>query len=452
MKNKSLWIILLVLMIVVVCGLIVSVLGIGIFSFTSISSVSNSVENLGERFLNGEVFNSSDFSVQASEEKTFLVGSENITLVVENQFGDVVVQGVETDEISMSVLKTAYGISEAVATENLDSLQYEVIEEPGRLTIRVLDQDQMLNNPGSIDFKMDVPVNTNIVFSTNMGDLYAGNVVGDVDLHSSFGDVEVRDMQDGELNADTNSGKVTLRGINVPDDSITVNTQFGDVNIFQANARSLSVSSSNGAMNLENVIVSGDIDLTDNFGSVGYRKGEARNVNIKSSNGKLTLNGITIENKLVAHTDFGDIEIGETLAAAYDLDTKNGKVNLNGTENAEIKVSSDFGELVLTNISNSLVDAETKNGAISFSGSLAEGNHRIISDFGAITLQLPANQSIDCDIKTSFGKISSEFDLTISGEIDEKHFVGKINDGGGLLTVETQNGNISLEKTMVGEE
>ena len=36
------------------------------------------------------------------------------------------------------------------------------------------------------DFKMDVPVNTNIVFSTNMGDLYAGNVVGDVDLHSSF--------------------------------------------------------------------------------------------------------------------------------------------------------------------------------------------------------------------------------------------------------------------------
>ena len=452
MKNRWLWIILLVLMIVVVCGLIVSVLGIGIFSFTSLSSVSNSVENLGERFLNGEVLNNKDFSVQASEEKTFLVGSEKIILVVENRFGDVVVQGVETDEINMSVLKTAYGISEEVATENLDLLEYEVVEEPGRLTIRVLEQENMLNNPGSIDFKMEIPVNTNISFSTNMGDLYVGNVVGDVDLNTSFGDIEVRDMQDGELKAETNSGEVILRGINVPDDSIDVNTQFGDVSIFQADASFLSSSSSNGTMNLENVIVAGDIELTDNFGSIGYRRGEAGNVKIKSSNGTLTLNGITIENKLVAHTDFGDIDLEETIATEYDLATKNGKVNLNGANNATIKVLSDFGELVFSNINDSLIDAETRNGAISFSGSLAEGNHRIISDFGAITLQLPANQSIDCDIKTSFGRISSEFDLTISGEIDEKHFVGKINDGGGLLTIETQNGNITLEKTIVVEE
>jgi hypothetical protein len=65
---------------------------------------------------------------------------------------------------------------------------------------------------------------------------------------------------------------------------------------------------------------------------------------------------------------------------------------------------------------------------------------------------MPSTQSIDCEIKTGFGKIESDFDITVSGAIEEKHLSGKINDGGGLLTIETQNGNISLEKTTLVEE
>ena len=145
MKNKWLWIILLVLMIVAVCGLIVSVLGIGIYSFTGISSVSNSAESVVDQFFNREAFRNSDISIETSEDKIFLTGSEDITIVVENRFGDVVVQGKETDEVFMSVMKKAWGISEEAATENLELLQYEVIETPGTLTIRVLEPTRLLN-------------------------------------------------------------------------------------------------------------------------------------------------------------------------------------------------------------------------------------------------------------------------------------------------------------------
>jgi len=140
------------------------------------------------------------------------------------------------------------------------------------------------------------------------------------------------------------------------------------------------------------------------------------------------------------------------LAVAYDLLTKNGQIDLNRADDATLKIVTDFGNIDLKNIKSSIIDIETKNGTITVNGSLAQGNHRLISDFGSITLRMPADQSVDCDIKTNFGKINSEFDLTVSGSIDAKHFVGKINDGGGLLTIVTQNGNIILGKTTVTEE
>lgn len=452
MKLKWLWIILLVLMIMVVCGLIVSVLGMGIYSFTSNSSQSGSTGPMVERLFNDEIFNDRIISIETTEDKTFLIGSEKITLVVENQFGNVIVQGKETDEIFMSVLKTAWGTSDEEASQNLELLEYEVIEEPGKLIIRVLKPEKMVNRPGSIDFKMDIPINTSVSFETKNGNLYAANLRGDIDMEASFGNVEVRDIQDGKLNVDSKNGNITLRGINVADFPVAVNSEFGDVNIFQVNADQLTASITNGRMSLENIKVTGDIDLSNNFGDVGYRSGQAVNLTVTSVNGKITLTGITVEENLIAHTDFGNVDLVETLASDYDLLTKNGRIDLNGADSAQIKVVTDFGDIELVNIKDSIIDAETKNGTITVNGNLAEGDHRLISDFGSITLRMPANQSVDCDIKTNFGKINSEFELTVSGAIDEKHLVGKINEGGGLLTIETQNGNITLEKTTIEEE
>jgi DUF4097 and DUF4098 domain-containing protein YvlB len=452
MKAKWLWIVLLVLMIVMVCGLIVSVLGMGLFSFRTISTGTNSPGSVVEQLFNGDIIGNNIISIETSEDKTFLTGSEEITLVVENRFGDVLVQGKETDEVFISVVKTAWGVTDEEASENLEMLQYEVIEEPGRLKIRVLEPQRNLNRPGSIDFKMDIPINSNIEFSTQNGDLYVANIEGNVDLNSSFGNIELKDVQNGEIFAETQNGNVTLRGINIQDFSLEANSAFGDIDVFQVDANRLNLKLTNGAMNLENIMIDGDIDLTNQFGSIGYRSGQTENLTINSSNGTITLNGITIEKILIAHTDFGNIDLSETKAVEYDLLTKNGRIDLKGANEAKIKAVTDFGDIELSNVVSSTLDLDTKNGAVTFNGSLALDNHRIFSDFGSITIRMPSTQSIDCDIKTGFGKIDSEFDITVSGSIEEKHLTGKINDGGGLLTIETQNGNITLEKTTVEEE
>lgn len=452
MKNKWLWIILLVLMIIVVCGLIVSVLGIGIYSFTGISSVTNSAESVVEQMFGGEGFRNPNISVETSEDKTFLVGREEITLIVENRFGDVVVQGKDTDKIFMSVLKTSWGVTEESATQNLELLQYEVVEAPGTLTVRALEPSRSLNNLGSIDFKMDIPVNTKVVFKTQGGDLSVSNVKGSVDLDTSFGNIEVKDVQDGEVKVKTQNGVVTLRGINIQDYPIAARSSFGDINIFQIDAKLLEVSITNGRMNLENIKISGDVELSNDFGNIDFRSGQAENLNIDSTNGTITLNGITIKNSLIANTEFGNLDLAGTKARNYDLKTKNGRIDLDGADQATIKAETDFGDIQMKNLVLAIVDLKTKNGTVQINGSLAQADHHILSDFGSITIRMPANQSIGCDLKTNFGSIHSEFDISMSGSINEKHFVGKINDGGGLLTVETQNGSITLEKTTTVEE
>lgn len=447
MKLRWLWIILLVLMIMIVCGLIVSVLGIGLYSFTSVSTSVGPVGSSFDRILNSQGITIPSIGVESVEDRTFQVGEDNFTLVVENLFGNVSVQGKDTDEIFMGVRKTAWGFSDEESLDNLELLQYEVIEEPGKLTIRVLQPIKNLNRPGKIDFKIDVPFDIQVYLKTNNGDLSVANIQGNVEMENSFGSIDVRDMQDGSLKVKNSNGKITLRGINIIDFPMRVTNEFGDVSIYQANTSELFVSITNGNLNLENLMVSGDINLSNNFGSVDYLSGAGKKLEVNSVNGTITLRGIKVDEKLIASTDFGNLKLSGTLASDYDLSTKNGRIDLDGAESAKIKSVTDFGDIEMINIKDSVVELETKNGTIKLNGSLAEGNHRVKSEFGNITVRIPASTSINCDIKTNFGKITTEFDLTISGSIDEKHLVGKINDGGGLLIIETQNGNISLEKS-----
>jgi len=50
------------------------------------------------------------------------------------------------------------------------------------------------------------------------------------------------------------------------------------------------------------------------------------------------------------------------------------------------------------------------------------------------------------DLETGMGKISSDFDISVSaGKTDEQHLIGKINGGGAQLTVHNNNGNITLQ-------
>jgi len=70
----------------------------------------------------------------------------------------------------------------------------------------------------------------------------------------------------------------------------------------------------------------------------------------------------------------------------------------------------------------------------------------LTTSFSPIRVVIPAGVGYNVTAKTSFGKIHSEHELTISGGISPDFLTGKIAGGGCELRLTGQNGNIDIVK------
>jgi DUF4097 and DUF4098 domain-containing protein YvlB len=253
-----------------------------------------------------------------------------------------------------------------------------------------------------VKFTLTVPEETSLDLHSVNGNLTLSGTAGDAGLQTDFGSIEVSNV----------SNVVTVKTIN-------------------------------GNITATDITSQADLSLTSDFGNISLANSQAPTMEIISINGRITLEDIEVEGKLTAHSDFGDQSLSAVEASIYDLQTQNGRIKLDKARGS-ITARSDFGDVEVLNVENGTIDLASNNGAITFSGSLAEGPHSIASDFGNINLIIPPETGLNVDLQTEFGKISSDFEITVSGALDDNHWVGKLNGGGEALTVKTNNGNITI--------
>jgi len=205
-------------------------------------------------------------------------------------------------------------------------------------------------------------------------------------------------------------------------------------------------SSNNGSMDLSGITASGLLKVTSQFGEIHVAGSQAGSAEFRSDNGMVNLEKIDLTGALTVKGSFGDLTVAQVMASSYDLKSANGKIELDGAQ-GPIKAYSQFGEVKVLNAKNASLDLSSTNGGVIFSGSLGAGPHSLKSEFGNISLSLPGDFKANVDMQTELGKISSDFDITVSGggKPDEKHLVGKINGGGEMLNVRNNNGNITLQ-------
>jgi hypothetical protein len=65
---------------------------------------------------------------------------------------------------------------------------------------------------------------------------------------------------------------------------------------------------------------------------------------------------------------------------------------------------------------------------------------------GSLSLRLPDDFAANVDLHTGDGKIDLGVPVTISNSPRRNRIMGKIGDGGELLTMKTGDGSIRLEK------
>ncbi|HXZ30865.1 MAG TPA: DUF4097 family beta strand repeat-containing protein [Terriglobales bacterium] len=96
------------------------------------------------------------------------------------------------------------------------------------------------------------------------------------------------------------------------------------------------------------------------------------------------------------------------------------------------------------------LDLHTGDGRIearALAGSVVSSDWSIRTGDGSVTLQLPDNFAADVDLRTGDGHINLSLPLTVQGNLGDKSVHGKLNGGGNLISVQTGDGSIRIDKS-----
>lgn len=431
MKNK--WLIAggLIVVLVMLCGASLAVVGIQLMRSNGVSM---------------RILGSDRFSAEGDQQWSFTADGPAV-LALDSNAGNVTVAGGEGAEIKISAHKTTWDSSQARADSALAEMPIEVKQQGNKIVVRYLPpaavQVMGSSRLNTVDFTITVPVSASINASVNSGNITLSSVVGKSDLHSQFGNVTATDVQGG-LRATTNSGDIDIQRLQAGQEAVQLKTEFGDLSLEQGSAGDIDAHTNSGKLSLKNVQASGKASLGSQFGDMRFTDGSAKELAVEGNSGKITLSAIVLDGELAAHSQFGDINIEQVTASSYDLDANSGGISLQGAQ-GKIKAVTQFGRIMITDARNAILDLKVNSGGIDFSGSLGDGPQTLNSEFGDIHLALPKDTALSLDLKTGFGKVKCAFQFTLNGELDEKHWVGSINGGGASLTAQTNSGNITLE-------
>lgn len=385
--------------------------------------------------------------VSASTEESKDYSSEGVTLLeVVDDAGHVRITGGDVSQITVLAEKTAWAINETEANKALVNVKYTVKKQGDTLVIKYeLSNNQINRKPDTVDFVITVPREMTVTVKNQFGEIELTGTEGDATLESSFGDVTVETLKGG-LNVTTQSGRVTAKSINAGTKAVSLKSGFGNLTLEKVTSGDLKVESESGAIELNDVRSSGDMELYTSFGDVTFEKGSSNKLTITTESGKVTLTSIKSSGALSITDKFGNVVLEKVDAASYEIENESGGVDVDGVSSS-IKVHSGFGNITIKNGNNASIDLDTESGTVSYEGTLGDGPHKLHSNFGGIDLVIPADSALNIDLKTEFGKIKSDLPITItvSGDVEANHFVGTINDGGSSLTATTQSGDITIE-------
>jgi hypothetical protein len=166
------------------------------------------------------------------------------------------------------------------------------------------------------------------------------------------------------------------------------------------------------------------------------------NTRIESTNGSVNVK--RHKGVVQVRTSNGRVSLVQVIGGA-DVRTSNGSVLLEGVEGT-IAVESSNGSVkgsVAKLAVGQGVQVETSNGPIDLAFTHYAGQAiDLITSNASVTLELPEKANADVRASTSNGSVNSEFGPSRA----RGRWEGKLGTGGGLIRLETSNGEIRIQK------
>lgn len=398
------------------------VLSIIIITFIMIASVGTYTVTSVLQGLGGNTSLLSAFSVYKYEsqfKKNMSVDlGDRDTLIINNSSGNIDVVKGDSDKIEIEANITIRNNDEDYAAE----ISEKLIEVTEKDSIKISSKSsQYTSNRGviqsiSINYYIKVPEKVKVEVDNKFGDVYVDGIALSVRINNEHGKIAA----------------------NTIGSDLYINNSFGDVKAEEIKGKA-EIFLKHGKMSVTNV--QGSLDTENSFGDMEIRniKGSAR---VTNSHGKIKAS--QVDGDLTIASKFCDIDLTD-IAGSADVEGGNGDIDLKNV-GKDVKVVNKFGYIHLTNASKK-VDLTGGNGNITFeTDRVIENNVRIDNKFGKISLKLPEEQQGYFNVKTKFGKIESDFGLSVNKEINEEAAEGTLGSDDIKFYIDNGNGDVIIEK------
>lgn len=184
-----------------------------------------------------------------------------------------------------------------------------------------------------------------------------------------------------------------------------------------------------------------NVDLGTAGGSISVEGLEGR-VETRTSGGSLHFENIN--GNIQGKTSGGSIKIGE-VQGSVDANTSGGSITIERAQ-GDVDVHTSGGGITVHEVMGT-IKADTSGGSIrAYISQQPRADCSLSTSGGSITVTMAADTSVDVYAKTSGGSVSTDFPVTLRGEIKRDRLEAKINDGGPRLTLKTSGGSIHIKQ------
>ncbi len=274
-------------------------------------------------------------------------------LVISNLAGDITVTAGGGDTVTVEVVKTARGGSDADAQEQLKLVEVEIGERAGRGEVRTrYPQTGRRSTNVSVSYTVTAPPGTSVEARSVSGDVRVTGIKGALEAESVSGEIEIRQAERVET-AKSISGDVDIDGVSF-DGTLEASSVSGDVRARNVKARRIDLGSVSGDVEVGEVScetadlksTSGDVQYTGAFQKSGRYEFRSHSGNVR-----VTLSG-DVGFELEASTFSGtiDSELPVTIGGAGRTGDRGSRRSIRGVYgdgSASLDVTTFSGNVII---------------------------------------------------------------------------------------------------------
>ncbi|HEX4169147.1 MAG TPA: hypothetical protein VHZ55_27100 [Bryobacteraceae bacterium] len=367
---------------------------------------------------------------------------ENTPLTIRNSFSEVSVTGVKANcDIVTSHAQLSFDNGRGTQRLEDSFAKIELSHNAGNVTVEdsngAIDASDVA---GSLTVRNRFAaltlarVSNGLSVINSNGSIDVSDSGGAGDIRNSFGNVSVENYR-GDIIVNNANGKIDVASVR---GSANLRTTFANISIDKVSGNVIA-HANNSQVSANQV--GGSLNVVNSFGAVNLAD-IRRDVQVESGNGAVTLE--KIGGPAHVKTSFGMVQ-ADGVNGHFSVENSNGSVKASSIKGADVTTS--FGSVSLDDVAGP-IQVNNQNGSVDVTNSLRGSCAPIAvhTSFSAVRVHLPDDASYRVAAKTSFGRIHSDFPMTVSGSLSNDDISGTIGGGRCDLRISDSNGSIEILK------